>query len=249
MVNHPRCRLIDRAKHVIELCEPDAAKRKRPILYVVNVTSRSSQIYEWISQLESIDRQNVQIGLMVNGIVMGFETIVDLRSQMPNWPLVANTVGCGMLVLGPQYNISEHILVQLSRMAGADAVYAVRHATEYTFDSSKIDTLQSHLGQQEDLARPSMPIYAGAISLGTILRSELPTRPEFMVQAGSTICGYKQRGANFPETVTIATSVMVEALSSTYIDGVTGKDLAERLIRDSGRGNRGVDLNMLGFAK
>ena len=249
MVNNPRCRVVDRAKSVIGLCEAAAAKRGRPILYVINVTSRSSRIYEWISHIDSIDRHDVQIGLMVNGIFMGFEAIADLRTQMPNWPLIANTVGCGMLVLGPQYNMSEHILVQLSRMAGADAVYAVRHATEYTFDSSKIDTLQNHLGRHGDFAKPAMPIYAGAISLGTILRQELPVRPEFMVQAGSTICAYKQRGVGFPESVRIATSVMVDALAATYVDGVSGKRLAERLVKDGTRGIRGVDFGSLGFVR
>src|SRR5207253_2152374 len=97
----------------------------------------------------------VRLGIMVNGLVMGFETVTDIRRAMPEWPLIATTVASGMLILSPNYNVSEHVLVQLARLAGADAIYAVRHATEYAYDPSKIYTLQKHLSQREESAKRS----------------------------------------------------------------------------------------------
>lgn len=247
LVNHPRCPLIERTKHIIASCETEAKKRGRPILYVVNVISRSQRIHKWIAELVTLDRQEVHLGIMVNGLVMGFETVAEIRESMPEWPLIATTVASGMLVLAPHYNVSEHILAQFARFAGADAVYSIRHITEYEYDASKIDTLQRHLWQHDELMRPSLPIYAGAISLGSILRDQLPAHPDFMVQAGSTICGYTQAGHEFPETIVTATRAMVDALSSAYIDGVQGQLLAEKLVRENNRRGRGLDLNMLGM--
>jgi ribulose 1,5-bisphosphate carboxylase large subunit-like protein len=248
LVNPPSCRLVERVKKIVSVCEPVARRRERPLLYIANVTARPSRVMAWIDQLQELEQNEVRLGLMVNGLVMGFETVTDIRNAMPQWPLIATTVTCGMVVLSPQYNISEHILVQLSRLVGADAVYAVRHATEYAFDPSKIHTILSHLGRQEHLTKPSMPIYAGAINLGTILRDELPRSPEFMVQAGTTVCGYEQVGQSFPETITTATRILVDALTSIYCDGLTGHELAERLVHDNNRHAKRANLSRLGLS-
>jgi len=247
LVDHPRCPLIERAKRVVKACDSVAQKRGRPVLYVVNVISRSSRVQNWIAELINLDRREVHLGIMVNGLVMGFEAVAEIREAMPEWPLVATTVASGMLVLAPHYNISEHILAQLARLAGGDAVYSIRHATEYEYDASKIDTLQKHLWQHQEFVKPAMPIYAGSISLGSVLRDELPSNPEFMVQAGSTICGYTQPGQEFPETITSATRAMIDALSSAYIEEIRGQSLAEKLVRENNRRGRGLDLHMLGM--
>ena len=247
LVNNPRCRLIDRANAIMTACEPIAERRGRPLLYVVNVISRQSRVNNWLSELSRLRQGQVRLGIMVNGLVMGFETVTDIRRTMPEWPLIATTVASGMLILSPNYNISEHVLVQLARLAGADAVYAVRHATEYAYDPSKIYTLQKHLSQREESAKRSMPIYAGSITLGTIVRGELPSSPDFMVQAGSTVCGYNQVGQRFPDTIEIATRTMVDAITSVYAHGLNGQTVAENIVRQNGR-RGGINLSSLGLS-
>jgi 2,3-diketo-5-methylthiopentyl-1-phosphate enolase len=54
LVDPPSCRLIPRVKQIVRSCEKAVQQRGKPILYVVNVTSRSSRIHEWLDQLTTL---------------------------------------------------------------------------------------------------------------------------------------------------------------------------------------------------
>jgi hypothetical protein len=205
------------------------------------------RIERWVDVLTGMQTPEVRLGLLVNGVLMGFPAVSEIRSKFPDLPLVANTVGSGMLILGPEYNISEHIFVQLSRLAGADAVYTIWHAASFMFDPSKVDTLLWHLRRESGHLRPSMPVYAGAISLGSILRGELPSIPDYLVQAGTTICSFQAPGIKFPDTIRLATQIMHDALTRIYVGGETPSEAAISLIREAKK-DRDVNVfRTLGF--
>jgi ribulose 1,5-bisphosphate carboxylase large subunit-like protein len=247
LVDHPACPIIERVHAVVESMQEACSQRTRPALYVVNVTSGPAKIQRWLEKLSQINSNPVNIGIMVNGVMMGFPPILELRQADLCMPIVANTVASGMLVLSPYYNVSEHILVELSRVAGADAVYSIRHATQYAFDPSKIETLLSRL--RHDLANilPAVPVFAGGISLGTILRGEVPQDPDFMIQSGSTICGYEQDGLKFPGTIIVATEAYVEAIRKIYLDGLAPSEVASDLAKRHLKRNGLINLRRLGI--
>jgi ribulose 1,5-bisphosphate carboxylase large subunit-like protein len=247
LVDQPKCPLVERARTVVQALREPTQARQRPVLYVVNVTGSMPRIERWADVLTGLQTPEVRLGLLVNGILMGFPAVSEIRSKFADLPLVANTVGSGMLILGPEYNISEHIFVQLSRLAGADAVYTIWHAASFMFDPSKVDTLLWHLRREVGHLRPSMPVYAGAISLGSILRGELPSNPDYLVQAGTTICSFQAAGIKFPDTIRIATKIMSDALTRIYVDGETPDEAAISLLRDAKK-ERDVEIfRALGF--
>jgi ribulose 1,5-bisphosphate carboxylase large subunit-like protein len=218
MVNQLGCQIEDRIHAISTALRKVAEKRRRVALYIVNLTGDYDKSMQWLKYVREHDTAECRLGIMLNGITMGFPLLLKISDEVRDIPVIANTVGCGMIVLSPGFNISEHILVELSRICGADAVYAIRHSTEFRYDPSKIDTILRHLKRPLGHIGESMPIYAGAISLRTFLRHELPKTTDFMLQAGSTVCAFERRGLAFPQTIEFAASVLSHVLKEIYVE-------------------------------
>ena len=245
MLNPRSVDIASRVRAVAAVSAKASAVGKRP-MYFVNLTAGSDQVKRWVDEIQGLDLGALRVGVMVNGMVQGFDTVAELSSSLADSPIVANTVTSGMSVLAPGFNVSEHIFVELSRLAGADGVYAVRHATQYSVDPSKVETLYRHLIGRGKPHKSAFPIYAGSISLDAILSSQLPESPDFMLQAGSTVCGYTQAGISFPTTIRVATEATVRALHAVYGDSVDPEQYREDLIRANLRRSKGLNLNALG---
>jgi ribulose 1,5-bisphosphate carboxylase large subunit-like protein len=249
LVDQQACPLIPRVQHVCEAITPIARKQGRRVMYVANITADVRKSLQWLEMIEPFSNDHFQMAVMVNGVFMGFPAIQAVSEQSKTSPVIANTVGCGMLVLSPFYNISEHILVQLSRLSGADAVYAIRHATEYAYDPSKIATILEHLQQPLSSIKPAMPVYAGSITLGTLLRGELPILNDFMLQSGSTICGFSYGNIQFPHTIETATKLLVRVLKEVYIDRKRPDVIAREIVSEYAKTKSLGMLHALGYDK
>lgn len=247
LVDQDACPIIARTKSVCKAIAPIAEKQGRKVMYVVNITSDISNCWKWIPLIEACNNDYIQIAFLVNTMVMGYPTVQEITRQSRIAPVISSQVGTGMLVLSPYFNISEHILVELSRISGMDAVYAMSHETEYALDPSKVRTVREHLQKPLGNIKPAMPIYAGNISLGPLLRNELPPTNNFMLQAGSTICAFTQSDIKFPNNIEIATRLMTHVINEIYLKGKSADLVAKDLIAEYTKKKNVSILHSLGY--
>jgi len=248
LVDQSSCPIIARTSAVVRAITPIAEKQGRRVMYVVNITSEITNCLKWMPVIEAYNNDNVQIAFLVNNMVMGYSTVQEITRQSRIAPIVSSQVGTGMLVLSPYFNISEHILIELSRICGTDAVYAMSHETEYAIDPSKVRTVREHLQKPLGNIKPVMPIYAGSISLGPLLRGELPPTNDFMLQAGSSICGFKHNDYKFPNTVEVATRLIARVINEIYKKGRPADLVAEDLVAEYTKKKSISILHSLGYS-
>jgi hypothetical protein len=122
------------------------------------------------------------------------------------------------------------------------------HETEYAIDPSKVRTVREHLQKPLGNIKPVMPIYAGSISLGPLLRGELPPTNDFMLQAGSSICGFKHNDYKFPNTVEVATRLIARVINEIYKKGRPADLVAEDLVAEYTKKKSISILHSLGYS-
>lgn len=248
LVDQTSCPIIARSSAVCKAITPIAEKQGRRVMYVVNITSEIANCAKWIPLIESYNSDCVQIAFLVNTMVMGYPAVQEIAKQSKITPIISSQVGTGMLVLSPYFNISEHILVELSRLCGTDAVYAMSHETEYAIDPSKVKTVREHLQKPLGNIKPAMPIYAGNISLGPLLRDELPASKDFMLQAGGSICAFEHSGLKFPDTIELSTRLMTRVINEIYEKGKPANLVAQELVAEYTKKRAVSILHSLGYS-
>lgn len=216
LLQTPNSAIIDRVKAVAEVVgKLTTSNRQR--LYSVNVTGRADMVVEMAGQAVEAGAGALKLDVLATGYsALQALTQYVKREQQGKVPI---------FVYPAMYSVFEpvierRVLLRLSRLCGADIIYAGSPQVAGRIDvtESDVQLVQYHqlLLESHGAIRPTMPSVAAGLHPGSVeFVRTIVGHSDFAYFIGGGIAGY-------PLGIRKGTELFMKAITSFHIEGKTG---------------------------
>lgn len=176
-----------RVKKIVEIALKASDDTGQKKWFVANITSSPMRAFSYAKKAKELGAD----ALLVNAFTMGFSVLEDLaKNPEVDLPIITCNMGTAVVTRPTQLTgMSEVVISELSRIAGADAVNSGIVGSVWYNSEAEPQSL-SNLRKPFGNLKASFPVVAGGLTIANLLPNLHDHGSDVILQAGGGIMGF-----------------------------------------------------------